>query len=137
VHDLELKLNPENLRNWFAELNRRSLHKTAVWLPRFTTTSSFNLADDLKALGMASAFSPAADFSGMDGTTNLYLSDVFHKTFVEVNEAGTEAAAVSISLVRARSSSGRCIVDRPFVFLIRDNASGSILFLGRILDPSK
>jgi serpin B len=137
VHDLELKLTPENLRGWFAELNRRGSHKTSVWLPRFTTANSFNLSDDLKALGMAAAFSDAANFSGMDGTTNLYLSDVFHKTFVEVNEAGTEAAAVSIVLVQTKSSSGRCIVDRPFIFLIRDNGSGSILFLGRIIDPTK
>jgi len=137
VHDLEAQLTPDNLRDWLTELDRQGPHKTSVWLPRFTTKSSFNLADNLKALGMASAFSGAADFSGMDGTTNLFLSDVFHKTFVEVNESGTEAAAVSISLAKTKGMDGRFIVDRPFVFLIRDKGSGSILFLGRIIDPTK
>ncbi|MDR3459295.1 MAG: serpin family protein [Verrucomicrobiae bacterium] len=137
IHDLDLKLTPENLRGWLAELDRHGAHKTSVWLPRFTTRSSFDLADDLKAMGMTSAFSGAADFSGMDGTRSLYLTDVFHKTFVEVNEAGTEAAAVSIVLAKTKGGSSPFEVDRPFIFLIRDNASGSILFLGRMLDPTK
>jgi len=86
---------------------------------------------------MASAFSDAADFSGMDGTKNLYLSDVFHQAFVEVNEAGTEATAMTFVMAASKSMDDRFIVDHPFIFLIRDNGSGSILFLGRIIDPTK
>ena len=137
VHDLEQKLTVENLRAWLKKLDGKSPHKTSVRLPRFTTTSSFNLVNELKSLGMTSAFGGAADFSGMDGTKNLFLSDVFHKTFVEVNEAGTEAAAVNLVLARTKGMDDRFIVDHPFIFLIRDNGSGSILFLGRIIDPTK
>ena len=137
VHDLEQKLTAENLRAWLEKLDAKNPHKTSVGLPRFTTTSSFNLVNELKALGMTSAFDGTADFSGMDGTTNLFLSDVFHKTFVEVNEAGTEAAAVSIVLAKTKGMNDHFVVDHPFVFLIRENGSGSILFLGRIIDPTK
>ena len=137
VHDLEQKLTPENLRAWLKMLDEKNPHKTSVRLPRFRTASRFNLADELKSLGMASAFSDAADFSGMDGTKNLYLSDVFHQAFVEVNETGTEATAMTFLTVRTAGMDDRFIVDHPFIFLIRDNGSGSIVFLGRIIDPTK
>lgn len=73
----------------------------------------------------------------MDGTTNLVISDVIHKSFVEVNESGTEAVAITLQLVKTRGMAGRFIVDHPFIFLIRENGSGSILFIGRIVDPTK
>lgn len=136
--DVEEKLTSENLRTWLAELDRASDRKISVSLPRFTTTQSFNLSDQLKSMGMASAFSQeTADFSGMDGTRLLYISDVLHKAFVEVNEEGTEAAAASAVLVMARSMPERFVVDHPFIFLIRDNGSGAILFIGRIINPTK
>jgi len=134
---LEPRLTSDNLRAWLAQLDHATPSKMSVWLPRFTTASSFNLVNDLKALGMTSAFDNTADFSGMDGTTNLFLSDVIHKTFVKVDEAGTEAAAVTLVLVKTKSMSGRFQVDHPFIFLIRENGSGSILFFGRIMDPTK
>ena len=137
VHDLEQKLTPENLRAWLKMLDEKNPHKTSVRLPRFTTASSFNLTDDLNSLGMASVFSDAADLSGMDGSRNLYLSDVFHQAFVEVNETGTEATAMTFSMVMTAGIDDGFIVDHPFIFLIRDNGSGSILFLGRIVDPTK
>jgi serine protease inhibitor len=136
--DLEQKLTADNLRIWLAKLDQESADKTWVALPRFTTTQSFDLAKELKSLGMITAFGEnAANFSGMDGTTNLLISDVLHKAFVEVNESGTEAAAMSLTMVRSASMSGRFIVDHPFIFLIRENGSGSILFIGRIVDPTK
>ncbi len=137
LSDLEQKLTAENLHAWLAKLDQRSPHKTSVGLPRFTTTQSFDLTKELKSLGMPSAFDDTADFSGMDGTTNLYISDVLHKAFVEVNEAGTEAAASTLLAVATKSMSDRFIADHPFIFLIRDNGSGTILFLGRIVDPTK
>jgi serpin B len=106
-------------------------------LPRFTTQQSFNIAPALKSLGMNLAFGNMADFSGMDGSTNLYLSNVFHKSFVEVNEEGTEATAVTLIELNANSAVDEFSVDHPFIFLIRENGIGTILFLGRIIDPTK
>lgn len=137
VFDLEQKLTSDNLHAWLTKLDHANPHKTSLGLPRFTTEGSFNLVNELKALGMTSAFDDRADFSGMDGTTNLFLSDVIHKTFVKVDEAGTEAAAVSLVVVKTKGMDEKFYVDRPFIFLIRDNGSGSILFLGRIIDPTK
>jgi serpin B len=135
--ELEEKLTAENLRLWLAELDKVAEHETWVALPRFTTTQSFDLAPELKSMGLKSAFSNAANFNGMDGSTNLFLSGVLHKAFVEVNESGTEAAAVTVVIVATKSMTGRFIVDHPFIFLIRENGSGSILFVGRIIDPTK
>jgi serpin B len=136
--DLEQKLTADNLRIWLAKLDEANPHETWVALPRFTTDCGFELTQKLKSLGMASAFDEtAANFSGMDGTPNLYISDVLHKAFVEVNESGTEAAAVTVNLVRTSSMANRFVVDHPFIFLIRENGSGSILFVGRIVDPTK
>jgi serine protease inhibitor len=134
---LEQKLTAENLRNWLKTLDQTGLHKASIFLPRFTTTQSFDLTDKLKSLGMTSAFNDAADFSGMDGTTNLFISDVIHKAFVEVNESGTEAAAATWVHIMTKSMAERFVADHPFIFLIRDNGSGTILFLGRIVDPTK
>jgi serine protease inhibitor len=118
---------------WLAGLDSTSIE---VSLPKFTLEYAIRLNDVLKALGMAIAFDPCrADFSDMFGSTGFYIDDVRHKTFVEVNEEGTEAAAatsVGIGLTSARPS---IVVDRPFLFAIRERLTGTILFLGKILDP--
>jgi serpin B len=132
---LEKNLTAGNLRAWLTKLDRAELDKVHVYFPRFTTSQSFELTKELKSLGMNSAFNEAADFSGMNGTTNLFISDVLHKSFVEVNEAGTTAAAITYEIVKTKGMDGRFVVDHPFIFLIRENATGSILFIGRILDP--
>ncbi len=137
LSSLEAKLTIENLRIWLKTLDQTNPHKTSVWLPRFTTTQSFDLADELKSLGIPSALNGAANFSGMDGTTNLFISDVIHKAFVEVNESGTEAAAATWVHLATKSMAVRFVADHPFIFLIRENGSGTILFLGRIVDPTK
>jgi serpin B len=135
---LEPKLTADNLRSWLARLDQANPHETRVTLPRFTTTQSFELVKELQAMGMTSAFKEGiADFCGMDGTTNLLISAVLHKAFVDVNESGTEAAATTVNFVRTAGMANRFVVDHPFIFLIRDNGSGSILFLGRIVDPTK
>ena len=136
--DLEKKFTVENLRMWLAKLAQASGHKTWVTMPRFTTSQSFDLVEELKSLGMKSAFDEqTANFSGMDGTTNLSISDLIHKAYVQVNESGTEATAVTVQIVRTASMPERFVADHPFIFLIRDNGSGSILFVGRIVDPTK
>jgi len=111
----------------------------ALTLPKFEVESDFSLADALSALGMATAFTEDADLSGMDGSRDLLIADVIHKAFVSVDEAGTEAAAATAVIVQVESAPQEPVevtIDRPFLFFIRDNATGAILFLGRVLDPS-
>jgi serpin B len=93
---------------------------------------------------MPDAFGPKANFSGMDGTQNLFISDVFHKAWVEVNEEGTEAAAATIVAVAASAMPVKppppppvFRADHPFILCIRDTHSGSLLFLGRLADPAR
>ena len=112
-----------------------------TWVPKFTLTAQFQLNDVLSALGMPLAFDgQQANFSGMDGRQDLFLSAVFHKAFVDVNEEGTEAAAATGAVVGAmampvREPPKEFRADHPFIFLIRDEATGCILFMGRVTDP--
>jgi serpin B len=138
LSDVEAQLTPQNLQAWLAKLDQTSGSEMYLSLPRFTTTQSFDLTEQLKSMGMPSAFDEnTANFSGMDGTTNLFISKVLHKAYVAVDESGTEAAAATMVLVKLRSATPVFTVNQPFIFLIRDNASGAILFLGRIVDPTK
>jgi len=106
----------------------------AVHLPRFEYQSEFNLAGTLAKMGMAHAFTEAADFSGMDGSHSLFIDEVFHKALISVDENGTEAAAGTAVTMR-KSADHTVVVDRPFIFLIRDIETGTILFIGRVMDP--
>jgi len=133
--DLEDALSLENLRGWTSRIRRTEVHLS---LPRFTMRCGFELSETLKAVGMTDAFNDAADFSGIDGTRSLYISAVFHQAFVDVNEEGTEAAgatAVVMALKGLPPPVPTFRVDHPFVFLIRENHTGSILFLGRVVNP--
>jgi serpin B len=138
---LETELTAQNLASWTGNLQSQ---KVVVFLPKFKMTSEFSLTDTLEALGMSDAFIYGrADFSGMDGQKDLYISKVIHKAFVEVNETGTEAAAATAVVMTfgAMPMNPRPVpvfrADHPFLFLIRDNHTGSILFLGRIVDPTR
>jgi serpin B len=133
---LEKDLTVANLERWLKGAREQ---KVAVSLPRFKLTAEFDLNKVLSEMGMPSAFGPSADFSGMGGSKGeLYLSAVVHKAFVDVNEQGTEAAAATAVVVDARSAPVVPVfrADHPFVFLIRDKRSGSVLFLGRLASPS-
>ena len=108
-------------------------------MPKFEFESSFGLKKALTGMGMPIAFSPDADFSGMTGSRDLFIDDVLHKAFVSVDEAGTEAAAataVIMTLTAVPSPPVEVKVERPFIFLIRDIETGTILFIGRVLNPS-
>lgn len=128
-------LNVENWDKWMTQFSDR---QGSIRLPRFTVESDFTLNDTLKALGMGVAFEEAANFSGIG--ENLALSEVKQKTFVEVNEEGTQAAAatsVGVELIAATPENQpfQMIVDRPFFCTIRDNQTGTVLFMGSIQEP--
>ena len=133
---LEEALTAENLSQWLARLNSREV---VVSVPKFKVTTQFSLASVLKSMGMTDAFSDGADFSGMDGKKDLFISAVIHKAYVDVNEEGTEAAAatgVTLKLTSFGPSETPVFrADHPFLFLIRDNKSGGILFIGRVMNP--
>jgi serpin B len=136
---LEDQLSEEKLDLWLGQASRQEVD---VLLPKFKTTGQFELSQTLAAMGMTDAFSTRADFSGMDGARDLFISAVIHKAFVEVNEEGTEAAAatgVAVGAMAVMRPIANVVfrADHPFVFLIRDVHSGSILFLGRVTDPTR
>jgi serpin B len=137
--EVERALTPEGLAGWTGGLQEREV---VVFLPKFRLLSQFRVDGALEALGVTGAFSPeTADFAGMDGRSHwLYISAVLHKAFVDVNEEGTEAAAatgVVVSLTSARVQPPTFRADHPFFFLIRDNRTGSLLFMGRVVDPGR
>ncbi len=114
-------------------------------LPKFKLTRQFELQQTLGAMGMPKAFEAGvADFSGMTGNRELVISAVIHKAYIDLDEQGTEAAAATavvmqraLALAPGRNQPPVFRADHPFIFLIRDNRSGSILFMGRVTDPTK
>jgi serpin B len=112
--------------------------EVTLTMPKFEFDSEFSLKDTLAEMGMPIAFSDAADFSGMTGNPELAISDVLHKAFVSVDEAGTEAAAATAAIVGETAIPEQPVevtIDHPFIFLIRDIETGSILFVGRVANP--
>ena len=131
-----------NTTNWAGWMKEFSKTPGEIVLPRFKIEYELTLNDALKALGMGVAFDPdRANFTGIfQGPQNAFISKVKHKTFVDVNEEGTEAAAVTSTEMVATSiaiprKTFRMVVDHPFFLAIRDNKTGSVLFLGSIADP--
>ena len=136
--DLEKSLTAEKLAGWLGKVHEQTV---IVSLPKFKTTSAFGLVENLKALGMKKAFVlPGANFSGIDGREDLFISAVIHKAFVDVNEEGTEAAAATAIILGGGGPPPMIPefrADHPFVFLIRDTRNDNVLFLGRIVNPAK
>lgn len=132
--EVEERLGNDFIAEITGNLTDENLH---LCMPKFETVSAFQLENVLSDMGMASAFGMSADFSGMDGTLSLYIASVIHKAFVCVDESGTEAAAATAVLMQKENgeSSVEFIVDRPFIYLIRDRGTGTILFIGRIQNP--
>jgi serpin B len=133
---LEEGLTADKLAAW----EKAAKHaEVRVSLPRFRTEREFSLAPVLKAMGMASAFGRGADFSGMTAAEKLFIAEVLHKAFVDVNEDGTEAAAATAVIMKRASALPRepkvFRADHPFVYLIRENKTKSVLFLGRLENP--
>jgi len=128
---------------WQSWLNQFSSSSVQVYLPKFTAEYSSDLNSTLINMGMGVAFSPSqADFSGMDSQQGLYISKVLQKTFVKVDERGTEAAAVTslgmatLGMIRETPAPSHTIdINRPFFYAIRDKTTNSILFMGVTNDP--
>jgi len=140
---LEQSLTAPAARQWLSQL--RPVPKVILTLPRFKMTQQFALQGALSAMGMPLAFQQrAADFSAIAGNRELFISAAIHKAFIDVNEEGTEAAAATaVIMVGAMAMTGPrpqppvFRADHPFLFLIRDNRSGAILFLGRVTNPTR
>jgi serpin B len=134
----ERSLTAEVVNHSVKNLSRRKL---VLAMPKFEFDSGFSLSQALMTLGMPSAFSATADFSGMTGDRDLFISDVIHKAFVSVDEEGTEAAAATAVVMAELAAPPEkeeplaVTIDRPFMFLIRDIRTGSVLFVGRVLNP--
>jgi serpin B len=131
---LEQSLDVQSLKKWLQDVRTVDV---LVHMPRFRITTKIDLVSALASLGMTDPFSDKADFSGINGTKDLYISSASHQALLEVDEKGSEAAAATgISIgVRSLKPIPEVRLDRPFLFLIRENASNTILFLGRLIHP--
>jgi serpin B len=133
--EFEKTLTAAKVADWLPKLRQQEV---MVSLPKFKMTSEFSMKDTLAAMGIKQLFNAnGADLSGMDGQRDLFVSAVVHKAYVDVNEEGTEAAAATgvIVALAAAPAHPEFRADHPFVFLIRDNHTGSVLFLGRVANP--
>jgi len=136
--ELEQQITAEKVAAWRGKMKRRQVQLS---MPRFKMTREFSLKDVLSSLGMVDAFTSAADFSGMDGSKKLSIQHVIHKAFVDVNEEGTEAAAATAVAVGVTSAIIEpeppvvLKIDHPFLFAICERQTGSVLFIGRVVDP--
>ncbi len=139
---LEKHLTSQNIQNWLTGLDRSPAVETRIFVPRFRLETAYDLASPFKSLGIKDAFdkSGCADFTGTGWKKGeLWIAQVKHKAFVEVNEEGTEAAAATAVEMATKSIPNYPVfrADHPFFFLIRDNITGTILFLGRVTDPGR
>ncbi|KAM7406835.1 hypothetical protein PAMA_002846 [Pampus argenteus] len=134
LSSIESQLTARQLASWDTGLRRT---KMDIFLPRLKMQNKFNLRSVLPAMGISDAFNPtAADFTGISVEEGLYVSDAFHEVRIEVTEDGTKAAAATAMVLLKRSRAPVFKADRPFLFLLRQSNTGSILFMGRVMNPS-
>ena len=133
IHGFEAGITLETYGEWVSELETTKLN---VFLPRFKLETKYDMGRDLAEMGMPTAFTGSADFSGIsDG--GLFISQVIHQAYVDVNEEGTEAAAATgVVMLSSAPMLEEFVADHPFIFVIRDRGTGLILFMGRVVDPS-
>jgi len=138
---LEKSISTKKLSEWKSAFKKQ---RVDIYIPKFKFETKYFMAETLKKMGMPTAFKwPGADFSGMDGTRDLYIGEVIHQAFVEVNEEGTEAAAATAVIMEWGSAGGEkpaipvFRADHPFIFIIQQKETGNILFMGRVSNPNK
>ncbi len=134
----EKQISSANLIDWKNNFVEKKID--ILQIPKFKLETEYTLNDILSDMGMIDAFNPGvADFSGMDGTNDLYISEVLHKAFIEVNEEGTEAAAATAIIIGVTSiqEPTTFIADHPFIFLIQQKETGAVLFMGKVINPSE
>jgi serpin B len=134
--EVEKTMDAAQVNNVIKNLNGKQI---ALSLPTFKFESQFGLKKTLSGMGMPVAFSDSADFSGMTGKRDLYISDVIHKAFIATDESGTEAVAATAVIMRATAMPVAPLevkIDRPFIFLIRDIKTGTVIFIGRVMNPN-
>ena len=134
------ELNKENWSKWMGDF--KTTKSVQIMLPRFKYPYEIKLNDVLTEMGMGIAFSGAADFTGINRHGGLCIDYVKHKTFIEVNEEGTEAAAVTIVAIRKLSTEDMptytpFYANRPFLYAITEKSTGAILFLGTVKKPTE
>lgn len=134
VTDIVSELNPSTWENWISQFNPTNIE---LMLPKFSMEYETKLKGTLPAMGMPLAFTDFADFSQMVEGGGVKIDDVIHKAFIEVDEEGTEAAAVTVVIVVETSAPLLPTIraDHPFLFVIHDNKTNSILFMGRLMEP--
>lgn len=122
------------LNAWLALLNDTEMD---LYMPRFKVEDKWELKEVLSAMGMGVAFTGAADFSKINADRDIFISEVLHRTFIEVNEAGTEAAAVTVVDFRETSIKPAMNLNRPFIYIIRDHHSDTMMFMGALYNPAE
>jgi len=141
LEELENQLNYYLMKSYISSLLRSESVQVAVKIPKFRVENTFNLNEPLMAMGMENPFTSLADFSKITGKKDLFISDVIHKTYIDVDEKGTEAAAVTAIIMPRGAMPGpveevkEFHVNRPFMYLIRENSTGSIIFIGKVRNP--
>jgi len=137
LDSVEQSFSIEKLEEWKSTLVKQQV---GLYLPKFKFETKYSMSETLQEMGMPTAFSPSADFSGMTGKKDLFISAVIHQAFVEVNEEGTEAAAATAVIMDKLEAMPKPIpefkADHPFIFIIQENETGNILFMGRVIDPT-
>ena len=137
MNDLNAKLDAARLAEWTGQVREREVD---IYLPKFKFETQYELKELLSDMGMVDAFAlPPADFSGMSGQKDLYITKVIHKAIIEVNEEGSEAAAATAVVMGVKAVLHKPVfkADQPFLFLIRHNDTGAILFMGRVNNPAQ
>jgi serpin B len=136
IKNVEEVLNIDILNNW---LDRMRLTKVDVYFPKFKMERAYTLTENLRGLGIISLFGPEANLSGITGERDLFISEIFHKSYIDVNETGTEAtAATGVGFpesIPMKEEPKIFKADHPFIFLIYDKDTSAILFIGRVLEP--
>jgi len=134
---LEERLDAQTLETWIRQVHTKRTSTVEVCLPVFTLRAEYQLARTLSDMGMPVAFTPEGDFSGMRAERDIFISDVVHKAFIDISEEGTEAAAATAVIMTKSAARTRVFMaDHPFIFLIRENPTGMILFFARMVNPS-